>query len=741
MKIKSYSLILISLLYSSSFADETKNIQLESIEIKDSLENYFFNLDENSQTKTISGDAAAALQGTSSSNYFKSLQLLPSTNVETQDAYALTVDQNMLRVRGQLGDTFSKLSTTIEGVPFGVNVGNGGTGLLIDKENLSSLDFTAGLTPVNKGLGLGTTSGVLDLKIVKPQDKLGGILSVAGGTDHYKKAFLRLDSGKIDDKYALFISTSDMENDKWKGEGEIKRKNLNAMSTVDISDETQIELFGAYNTFDRHEYKPLTYEQTQSLNNNYSNDYNTQLTGNKIKDAMYYDFNKQNFDEYFYYVALNTRAKDLKIRLKPYTFGSEGTRYIGNESNGTVTKMTIDQEAYGVNLDLDYPLAGGKLYGGWWYQEMQSTPPPKMQKVYDILSNGSLKFKSYGMLTDVDDRTSNSPYMGYDKTVNNTYFNIGLRYMMFDFPAITGYNTSNITTDLTYDDAVSASSGVKNGMKVDESESNILLPSLVVEQKLNTNWKVGGGYAKNFANPWQGPLWSVYNSNTAKFQAAGISLQDLWDELKLETSNNFEIFTKYSYENFMLKNTLFYGDYKNKQVTVYDPNLNLSYYKSDSNATSMGAEIEGTYNLNRIATLFASTYYNEFEFDEDILLATNSYLKAKGNQIPDVAKFGAKLGINIDFDKFSFTPMARYIGKRYGDAENTEKVNDYTVFDLNTKYIIQKDKVELSLALQNIFDKKYIGIVKNSLDDTRTGATEYYQGAQFSAVFNMTYKF
>lgn len=83
--------------------------------------------------------------------------------------------------------------------------------------------------------------------------------------------------------------------------------------------------------------------------------------------------------------------------------------------------MTVEQEAYGANLDFDYPLANGKLYGGWqWYQEMQSTPPPKIQKVYDILANGTLKFKSYGMLTDVEERVSNSPYLGYEKTINNT---------------------------------------------------------------------------------------------------------------------------------------------------------------------------------------------------------------------------------------------------------------------------------------------------------------------------------
>lgn len=740
MKIKSYSLILIGLLCTSSFAEDTQNIKLESIDIKDSSENYFYNLDENVQTRTISGDTSSTLQGTSSTNYFKSLELAPSINIETHDAYSLTVDQNMLRVRGQVGDTFSKLSSTIEGIPFGVNVGNGGTGYIVDKENLDSIDFVTGLTPVNKGLGYGTTAGSLDLQLIKPQNDLGGILSVGAGTDNFKKAFVRIDSGKINDKFAFFISTSDMENEKYKGEGEIKRKNLNAMTTVNISDETQVELFGAYNSFDRHEYKPLTYLETQSLSSNYSKDYNTQITGNKLQDALYYDFNKQTFDEYFYYLALNTQANDLKIRIKPYTFGSDGTRYIGNKTNGTITKMTIEQEAYGANLDFDYPISNGKLYGGWWYQEMKSTPPPKMQKVYDILANGDLKFKSYGMLTDVEERVSNSPYLGYENTINNTYFNLGLRYLMFDFPAIKGYNTTGLS-DLSYDDAIANSSGIKNGMQVDSSSSNELLPSLTIEQKLNQNWKIGGGYAKNFANPWQGPLWSVYNSNTAKFQAAGISLQDLWDELKLETSNNFELFAKYSYEQFTLKNTFFYGDYKNKQVTVYDPNLDLSYYKSDSNATSMGVEIEGSYNINSMATLFASTYYNQFEFDEDILLATNSYLKAKGKQIPDVAKVGAKFGVNLNYDKFSITPIVRYIGKRYGDAENTEKVDDYTVFDLNTKYVVQKDKVELSLALQNIFDKKYIGVVKNSLDDTRTGSTEYYQGAPFSAVFSMLVKF
>ncbi|WP_419769275.1 MAG: TonB-dependent receptor [Candidatus Marinarcus sp.] len=740
MKKKSYSLLLFVLINTSSFAQEEQSVQVAPIDINENSVNYFYNLNENNQTRIIDGNAAAAIQGTSSTNYFKSLQLLPSVNVETQDAYGLTVDQNMLRVRGQLGDTFSRLSTTIEGVPFGFNVGNGGTGYLLDQENTSSLEFTTGLTPANKGMGLGTTSGSLDLKLEKPKDEAGGMVTVGAGTDNFQKLFLRLDSGKINDMFNFFISSSTMSNDKWKGEGDIKRKNIELMSAIDLSDTTQLEIFGAYNIFDRDEYMPLTYAQTQSLSSNYSVDYNTTITGNKFTDAMYYDFNKQTFDEYFYYMALDTQMGNTKIKFKPYTLGSKGTRYFGDATTGTVKKMLIREEAYGMNLEFEHPLAEGKLYGGWWYQEMESTPPPELQKVYKINADGSLTYASTAMLTDIDKRVSNAPYLGYEKTIDKTHFNVGLRYLMYDFPGVTGYNTAGLA-DLSYDEALSASSGVKNGMHVDKSSSDVLLPSLALDHQLNQNWKIGGGYAKNYANPWQGPLWSIYNSKTAVFQAAGITLQDLWDELKLETSDNIEFFTQYDYKNFNFKNTLFYGKYKNKQVTVYDPALNLSYYKSDSEATSMGVELEGNYNLSKNTSIFASVYYNRFEFDNNILLATNTYLETQNNQIPDVAKIGGKLGVNFTYNNFTFSPLARYIGKRYGDAENKEKVDAYTVFDLNTKYVLKKEKLELSLALQNIFDKQYIGVVKNSLDDTRTGATSYYQGAPFSAVLSMVYKF
>ncbi|MEJ2488835.1 MAG: TonB-dependent receptor [Sulfurovaceae bacterium] len=731
---------LITLSLVCTIASTQESVDIGTIDISDSKNAEFYDINGARQKHLISKEALEALEGVSSTNYFKALELLPSVNVETHDPYNLTVDQNMLRVRGQLGDTFSRLSATIEGVPYGSNVGKSGTGYLVDKENIEGVEFSTGLIAANEGFGMGTTAGSLNLKIAKPKDEAGATLSLGGGTDNYRKIFVRADSGKINDTFSFFISTSAMENAKWKGEGDIKRKNIEGMVTIDLTDNLDIELFGSYNHFERYEYMPLTYEQTQSLGSNYKLDYNTEITGNKFTDALYYDYYKQDFDEYFYYAAANYKMGDTKITIKPYTFGSEGMRHQGDPNKGIVKKMNIEQEAYGVNADFEHPLAGGKLYGGWWYQEMESTPPPNIMKAYKINSDGSLTYASTGMLVDVEKRVSNSPYIGYEKEIGKFYINAGLRYMMFDFPAVTGYNTAGLA-DLSFEDALAASSGVKTGMEVDASSEKVLLPSLVLEYTFNDSWKIGGGYARNYANPWQGPLWSIYNSNTATFQGAGITLQDLWDELKLETSDNIEFSTQYTQDNFSIKNTLFYGKYKNKQITVYDPNINLSYYKSNAEATSIGAELEATYKIADYASVFASAYYNKFEFDDDILLATDTYLQSKDNQIPDIAKIGAKAGINLTFGDCTLTPIARYVGARYGDAENTEKVDPYLVFDLNLKYAFKKDKIELSLALQNIFDKKYVGVVSNSLDDTRTGSTSYYVGAPFAAVANFVYRY
>ena len=686
--------------------------------------------------KTVDNDLVQTLS-IGGADYNEAVKLLPSVNTEEQDPYALTVDQNTIRVRGQVGDTFSKISNTIDGVPFSVNVGQGGNGYLLDANNIGAVDFYTGAIPPDKGLGLGDTAGALDMQLRGPKEHFGLEGEQGYGTDAFHRSFGRVDTGKIGDLVSAFVSGSSAGNEKWRGRGEINRTNLNAMTKVDLGSGLSVELFGAYNRFDRHEYRPLTYAQTKDLSHYYDYDYNEELTGTASEDMYYYDYNKQKMTEYFTYANIEMKFGDALVSLKPYYFGNDGKRMFGKSN--AVMKVEYEQDAYGGVAEVLKPLFGGLLTVGMWYQELESMPPPAGMKKYKINSDGSLTFQAYTMLTKMGKRTSTSPFVSYEQTLGAFKYLAGARYIDFAFPAVTGYVTTGIG-DVSVDDALDTNPAIKEGMQVHASHSRVWLPSLMATYALNREVDFRASYNRTYANPWQGPLWSVYNSNTATFQAAGISLQDLWDELKLEIADNFELGAKWHRGNAYTALNAYYAKVRNKQVTVYDPNVGLSYYLSNADAESKGVELEGGLSFGRL-DLYASAFYNRYEFTEDIVNKSDSVLQAKGNQVPDAPEIGAKLGAVYRVAEVRIKPVVKFISKRYGDVENTESVSPYATIDLGIDYTKRNvfDGIDLkaSLDIQNLMDKQYISVVKNDLDDTSTGATSYYPGAPMSAVFSV----
>lgn len=732
------SFLALSVVASLAIADGSYT--LDKVNVSDTKDRDNLHLEKNylDNSKSVKNDLIETLSK-GGADYNEALKLMPSVSVETLDPYALTLDQNSIRVRGQFGDTFSKLSNTIEGVPFGISVGQGANGYLVDMNNIESVDFFAGASAPNKGLGLGNTAGAIDMKLKSPKDSLGFEFEQSMGTDSFYKTFGRFDSGKINDVFSVFGSSSIASNDKWTGAGEVNRKNLSAMVKIDIAEDTQLSIFGAFNRFDRHEYKGLTYAETKNLKNNYNKDYNKNLTGIAAQDVNYYDFNKQEMDEYFTFVNLTTKLGDSLLSIKPYFFGNDGERMFGNQKNSKVMKMELDQTAYGGVIEINKPLFGGILNAGWWYQKLKTTPPPIAQKMYNINSNGTLSFQSYAMLTDIDYRISNSPFLSYEKKFDKLNVLAGVRYIDFKFPSATGYNTAGLG-DVSADTALSLNPTVKNGMYVDEKSTKEFLPSLLLTYDLTDMVELRSSYNKTFSNPWQGGLWSVYNSNTSKFQNNGISLQNLWDSLKLETADNYEIGAKFQSDNLSIASNLYYANIKNKQVTLYDEVVDLSYYQSNAEAESKGIEVESTLTYDSV-DLYSSIYYNSYEFKNNIVNASNSSLQVKGNQVPNTPTVGAKLGLIYKISDFRIMPLVKYMTKRYGDIENKEEVSSYATVDLGIDYrkknFYNSMDIQIALDIQNIFDKKYIGNIKNDLDDSKVDTTTYYQGAPLSAMLSL----
>ena len=219
----------------------------------------------------------------------------------------------------------------------------------------------------------------------------------------------------------------------------------------------------------------------------------------------------------------------------------------------------------------------------------------------------------------------------------------------------------------------------------------------------------------------------------AAFQTAGVSLQQLWDTLKLERSDTVEAGVDWQFGAWTLAPTVYYSRLRDKQVNAYDPAVGVSYLQSGVRASAYGAELEAQWRAGQTLTLIGGASYNINRLDDDIRTAAAATLATQGKQVPDAPRWLLKLGAQYRVGAFSLMPVARHVDARYGDALNTEKIASYTTVDVNGAYrlgqaVFLKD-IELRVAVLNVFDRQYIGSITAGQDDARPGATTYMPGA------------
>lgn len=749
MRLTGQSLVPLLLLGSSIVcsAEEQERVIMDSITVKAAREMEFVEQQpaEPASRSVIPKRAVDLLTGPARTNPYKALDLLPSVHSESSDAFGLTVDQNSLRIRGQNGDNFTRLSRTIEGLPLGVNVGQGSMGNLIDLDNLAELSLIRGAVPADKGFGFGNTAGALDQSLLWGKDRMGVTLLRSDGSEHFNRTFVRLDSGELPSKTRIFASASHSGVDKWRGLGTGERSNVSAGITQPLPGNTTFSLFGVFNTFHQHSYRPLTYAQTQSDGSYRNYDYTATLsnpgnTNTALQNTNYYDYNRQKFNEYAVFSVIEFKpTSNSYLTFKPYFSGTDGYRYFGSgasNANAVVNRADINQEQMGFTSEYGIILGPSRIKLGYWYQNADTMPPPTSQKSYSITANG-LIFKNWGMLSKVESRIFHEPYLAVSNRFGNLKFDAGVKYVRIDLPEVTGYTTTGLG-DSSYDAALAATSGPATGLHANGSTQDAWLPNVGLSYEFNDQTNLRMTYGRNYAEGWLGPLYSTFKSNQAAFTAAGITLQDLWNGVKLEISDNVDLGARFGGDTWHVAPTLFYGKFHDKQVLVYDSRVKTSYYQSNASAESMGAELEVGVTPVSWLSFFGSASYNRFRFDDNIRTAAGTTVQSKGKQIADAPEWMGKAGLTARLGDFSITPVVRYIGERYGDIENKERISDYEVVDLILEYRKKKvwefDELTLSLNLLNLFDKRYISIIKNDQDISESLATSYYPGAPFTVV-------
>jgi iron complex outermembrane receptor protein len=732
MKKYTYVLGVMSIIASSLIAE---TLEIDRIDVTDTVDI------DGANIKNISKANIDNRVGAGQTNPYKALDMQPSVHVGQADTYGLSLDQNSFRIRGLYADTFSRLALMNDGVPSVVNVGQGAMGSILDMENIETMSFTSGPSNADSGFGFGNNAGSIDMKTKKASDTFGVYLKQSLGEDSFSRTFVRVDSGKLVHDAKFFVSLSHSDADKWRGDGEAKRDNIEAGATLPISDTLKVDLLYAHNDIERNDYRGLTYAQAAHVSDYYDYDFNSAITGVAANDKYYYDFNKQHFKENLIQANIESKIFGGVLSIKPYHIDTDGYRMSYNGSNSTVIKMDMEQEQNGFVTRYDKSFSWLDATIGYWYQKIDTIPPPTGQKSYSI-SNGNLVFASWGMLNDIGSREFKSPFITVKKEIDKFKIQAGVRYLEMKLPSIQGYTTT--AGDVSYDEAMA--NGTKdpdlfvNGITFKEA-----LPSVNLKYELSNTIDVMADYAKGYANPWNGPLFSIYKSNKATFKSHGITLQNIWDTLKLETSDTYDLGAKIKGENWSVEPTLYYTKYVNKQVTVYDPVVNLNYYQSNAQAEGKGFELSALYEPISDVELFSSLSYNRLNFTQNLVTTGGATLAVDGNQVPDAPKWRFKVGSTFKYDGFYLSPALKYVDSRYGDILNTQRIPSYTTMDMECGYVkrnvIGFKEMSASLSLQNLLNRKYIAIIKNDLDDSGTNSASYYPGAPFSAIATLALKF
>lgn len=703
---------------------------------------------------TLDKEAITTFVGPGQTNPYKALNLLPSVNAEGTDPYGLTQDQNSLRIRGQAGVTYNRLSRTINGLPIGINIGNGSMGNFLDMENVSSLSLGRGPMAADKGFGFGNSAGALDMQILAPSDTLGVTVSQHYGSFNFTRTYGRFDLGEVPNLGTRFFgSASYSQNDKWRGTGGTQRTNLMAgLAQPMCYGHVRLEAYGLYNQYRQDEYRPLTYAQTQNMGNYRGFDFNSGRVGVPATDFAYYGYNWQRMDEWAVFGKLEADLwTGAMATFKPYYAGDTGTRYFTNITKTSLkpaqlgyNRNEMSEDQFGFVAQIEQVLNPFKFKLGFWHQDITAYPPPVAGQRFYQLTAAGYNFKTWNMLNEVGERVFNAPFLQASGDFGKFHATAGLKYLSATMPWVHSYNTKGVP-DVSYQDAIDYSTGQVAAKSTGSAEKTAWLPNAGVSYDLTDNLSLRAMYGRNYAYPLQGPLYSVYVNNQAAFAAQGISLQHLWNETKLETSDNIDVGARYNNGTVSVAPTLFYAYFRDKQVTAYDPAIGTSYLQSGAEARSLGAELEASWRAMPWLTLFGSASYNNFQFTKNIRTALNSELNITNNQVPDVPMWMGKLGATVAYEKFKGTVLYRYIDGRYGDAQNTEYVRPYNIVDLNLSYdlppVFHNKECKLTLDVLNLFDERYIAIIRTASDDVQTGSASYYPGSPLTVVAGITVKF
>jgi len=679
---------------------------------------------------TVKKEEIQTRAGAGSVNIFRAVELTPSVNVQTDDAYGLS--GGSIRIRGFDN---SQIGVTIDDMP----LNDSGNFAIYpheyaDVENLETITITRG--SVNKRSPFYTEiGGALKVRTAPPRSKFTNSFGLKFGSYNFKRVFYRLDTGFLLGNKSLpkiFFSYSHTEADKWKGPGGAPQYRdhytLGIAQTIGILD---YEFYYDRNVQLNYFYRGFKYAETKDGNIFRSRDYTNKLIpGNTANNTLYYEFYQNPYTNQQYRAIFNLNFADkISLSFKPYMWVGRGSG-TGATSSGSDVYFKesfnyTDRPGFTTELKVDLPY-NSKFFLGYWYEYADLKQWQPLRTV-NINPDGTytLNFYKYNKIQRTK-TTTNTPYVSLEskELFGKLDLNLGFRFASikrkFDY-----YNNPTTLPYYPEDGIFDDPSLTKNQNGSYEKTYKKTLPNIGLGFSVLDNLYLYASYAKNFRVP----------QNELKYPSS-VSAQFVADQLKPEESDSYDLGARLTYDKFYIAPTAYIVRYKNRIIKAADPDdPNTLYDRNVGKVDAKGFELEVGANPMPKTNIYASFSYNEAKFKDDSFYDGSTRYDIKDKSVPDTPRYMIKLGSRFNLYDFKVSPSIQFMGSRYGNFTNTEKVDNYTIVNLSATRKIYK-YFNLYMDVINLTNQKYVGRISPG-----TASGTYFAGAPFTISFGINGRF
>ncbi|AXO86694.1 TonB-dependent receptor [Pseudomonas parafulva] len=668
---------------------------------------------------------------TATGNAVDKLKYTPGLNISSEDATGLSGFRFTMR-----GMNSDQVGMSVDGMPIN-DSGNYAlySNLLGDPENIEQIFVTQGASEAD-GPHIGSSGGNIGLVTLRPTKETGAFVKQSIGSNATRKTFARLNTGEING-LSNWLSVSHEEGDKWRGDGTVRANKVEWNSFFDAGEGNTANLILKYHKQENNSYSQLTKSQYTQFGRRYDPYPSVAARNGSGKITSYYGLAQNPFETftavfnthfkladnvsmdvipYYYYgngggggsstSALNSGSSasgvyDLSNLASAATYNADGT-----PNSGVYYRLSRTQTwRPGITTKLNWDLGEHSLQLGYWFEDarQRQTQPfigiDTAGKPDSIWPDSHRVSDANGQIVQGRNRFTETPaqkiwaqdtwYINSDWTLN-----AGLSFMNVERK---GHNHGSLTE-----------------APVDRNQTyNKFLPNAGLKYQVDDRNQVFYSVSRNMRIPQN---YALYDNSP---ESIG---------LKPETSWNHELGWRFVEPDMTLSASLFYMQFKNRQVSSKDINGDAA----DINAGAVdnyGLELEWSGLLPHDFNYYTSYTYTRSKQKDDLQVFNKGAaitLPTADKQFANVPEHMLAANIGYDNGRYYGTFGGKLTSKLYGDLTNDESIPGRVVFNLGTGVYLPVDKrvfksATLRLNVDNLFDKKYL----DGVYTTKTNSATY----------------